>query len=48
MIEFYGAILRDGVDPAEALRRSQVKLMHNPATSSPYYWAGFTITTTVM
>ena len=48
MVEFYGAMLHDGLDPAEALRRSQVKLMHNPATSSPYYWAAFTITTTVM
>jgi tetratricopeptide (TPR) repeat protein len=48
MIAFYSAMLRDGLNPAEALRQSQMKLMRNPATSAPYYWAGFTITTTAL
>ena len=46
MIAFYINMLRDGLDPAEALRLSQMKLMRKPATSAPYFWAGFTITTT--
>jgi tetratricopeptide (TPR) repeat protein len=48
MVAFYGAIFRDGLDPAEALRRSQMKLLHNPATRAPYFWAGFTITSTAL
>jgi CHAT domain-containing protein len=47
MIAFYSGMLRDGLNAAEALRRSQMKIMQNPNTSAPYYWAGFTITTTV-
>ena len=46
MIAFYINMLRDGLDPAEALRLSQMKLMRKPAASAPYFWAGFTITTT--
>lgn len=41
MKEFYWSILRDELDPAEALRRSQLKLLLNPRTASPYYWAGY-------
>lgn len=48
MIAFYSAMLHDGLNPAEALRRSQIKLMSDPATSAPYYWAGFTITATTL
>ncbi len=47
MVGFYSGMLQDGLAPAEALRQSQMKLRQNPATSAPYYWAGFTITTTI-
>jgi tetratricopeptide (TPR) repeat protein len=46
IVAFYSAMLKDGLGAAEALRRSQTKLMRNPTTSPPYYWAGFTITST--
>jgi tetratricopeptide (TPR) repeat protein len=48
IIDFYRGMLLNGLDAAEALRRSQMKIMRNAATSAPYYWAGFTITTAVM
>ncbi|HET9314135.1 MAG TPA: CHAT domain-containing tetratricopeptide repeat protein, partial [Vicinamibacteria bacterium] len=35
--------LADGVPRAEALRRAQVELMRRRATSTPYYWAAFTL-----
>lgn len=44
MIAFYNGLLHDGLNPAEALRQSQMKLMRDPATSAAYYWAGFTLT----
>jgi tetratricopeptide (TPR) repeat protein len=47
MADFYNGLLRRGLDPAEALRQSQLKMMRNPHTASPFYWAGFTITSTV-
>jgi CHAT domain-containing protein len=28
---------------AESLRRAALKLMKNPATSHPFYWAGFVL-----
>jgi CHAT domain-containing protein len=28
---------------AEALRQAALKLMKNPATSHPFYWAGFVL-----
>jgi CHAT domain-containing protein len=46
MIPFYQEFMRNNRNAAEALRRSQMKLMRNPTTSAPYYWAGFTLTTT--
>ena len=46
MTTFYRGMLRDGLDPSEALRRSQAKMMRNPRTAAPYYWAGFIITST--
>ncbi len=46
MVAFYKEFMRNGRNAAESLRRSQIKLMRNPATSAPYYWAGFTLTTT--
>jgi CHAT domain-containing protein len=45
MIAFYRRFMRNGRNAAEALRQSQIKLMRDPATSAPYYWAGFTLTT---
>ena len=31
------------LDRGGALREAQLKLLHNPATSHPYYWAAFTL-----
>ncbi|MGA9673287.1 MAG: CHAT domain-containing protein [Terracidiphilus sp.] len=45
MIAFYQEFLRNGGSAPQALRLSQTKLMRTPATSAPYYWAGFTLTT---
>lgn len=47
MVDFYTGVLREGLEPGEALRRSQLKTMGNPETSAPYYWAGFTLTSIV-
>lgn len=47
MVVFYRELMRNGRNAAEALRQSQMKLMRKPATSAPYYWAGFTLTTAV-
>jgi CHAT domain-containing protein len=47
MIAFYSGMLRDGFDPPEALRRSQLQIMLNPRTAAPYYWAAFAITSTI-
>ncbi len=44
MVDFYGEMYEQGADPAEALRRSQLKMMQRPRRSAPYYWAGFEIT----
>jgi CHAT domain-containing protein len=46
MVAFYRNYIQNGRNAAEALRQSQKMLMRNPATSAPYYWAGFTLTTT--
>jgi CHAT domain-containing protein/tetratricopeptide (TPR) repeat protein len=40
MRRFYGHIGR-GVSKAEALRRAQVELLRERATSAPYFWAAF-------
>ena len=37
MIAFYSGMLRENLDPREALRRSQVKIMRNPRTSAPFF-----------
>ncbi len=44
MIDFYREMFANGAAPAEALRRSQLKMMARPRRSAPYYWAGFEIT----
>jgi tetratricopeptide (TPR) repeat protein len=46
MTTFYSGMLREGLDPSEALRRSQAKMLRNSRTAAPYYWAGFIITST--
>jgi tetratricopeptide (TPR) repeat protein len=48
MTTFYRGMLRDGLNPSEALRRSQVKMMRNSRTMAPYYWAGFVATSTTL
>jgi CHAT domain-containing protein/tetratricopeptide (TPR) repeat protein len=42
MTEFYARLL-DGETKAEALRRAQLALLRDPATSHPYYWAPFVV-----
>ena len=44
MIKFYKEMYSAGLDPAEALRQSQILMMQSPHRSAPYYWAGFEIT----
>jgi CHAT domain-containing protein len=44
MINFYKEMYRAGLDPADALRQSQILMMQSPHRSAPYYWAGFEIT----
>ena len=34
---------RVGTEPAKALAAAQRALLGNPATASPYYWAGFEV-----
>jgi CHAT domain-containing protein len=40
---FYQRMLRDGLRPAEALRRAQIDMWKQPRWAAPYYWAGFTL-----
>ena len=44
MINFYKEMYSAGLDPADALRQSQILMMQSPHRSAPYYWAGFEIT----
>lgn len=39
MKTFYSKILVES--PAESLRQAQIKILNNPTTSHPYYWASF-------
>jgi len=43
MREFYESMLQQGMTPAAALRSAQLKMIQDPRTSAPYYWAGFVI-----
>jgi CHAT domain-containing protein len=43
MLEFHRQLLSGKVSKAEALRRAQLKLMHNPKYKHPSYWAGWVI-----
>jgi CHAT domain-containing protein len=40
---FYQRMLRDGLRPAEALRKAQIDMLKQPRWAAPYYWAGFTL-----
>jgi CHAT domain-containing protein len=43
MAAFYTGMLQEKLSPAVALRRAQLKILQDPATASPYYWAAFGI-----
>lgn len=43
MSQFYSAILNEGLKPAAALRRSQIRMyQRKDEWNNPYYWAAFT------
>jgi len=44
MLNFYKEMYSAGLEPADALRQSQILMMQSPHRSAPYYWAGFEIT----
>lgn len=44
MTAFYIELMRNGGNAAEALRGSQLTVMRQRHRSSPYYWAGFQLT----
>jgi CHAT domain-containing protein len=41
MTVFYQKMTTNGNDSADALRQSQLTVMHRHHSSDPYYWAGF-------
>ena len=41
MKRFYRGILRQGLQPAAALRAAQLQMSGDPRWASPYFWAGF-------
>lgn len=43
MKRFYSAMLKDGLEPAAALRAAQVSMSQDKRWQSPHYWAAFTI-----
>jgi CHAT domain-containing protein len=43
MVAFYAGMLQEKLSLAIALRRAQLKILQNPETASPYYWAAFGI-----
>lgn len=43
MSRFYEAMLKDGQEPATALRTAQLSLWAQPEWQAPYYWAAFTL-----
>jgi CHAT domain-containing protein/tetratricopeptide (TPR) repeat protein len=44
MVDFYRFFLEGDGFP-EALRKAKLKMLQNPATASPYFWAAFVLTT---
>jgi len=43
MRQFYDHMLRDGMRPAEALRRAQLAIAADPDWRHPYYWSAFVL-----
>jgi CHAT domain-containing protein len=43
MQRFYDHMLRDGLRPADALRRAQLSIAAEPRWSHPYYWSAFVL-----
>jgi CHAT domain-containing protein/Tfp pilus assembly protein PilF len=43
MVNFHRALLASKLTKTEALRQAALKLMKNPQTSHPFYWAGFVL-----
>ena len=43
MARFYRGMLHDGLKPGAALRAAQLAMMRDPASSAPFYWAGFVL-----
>lgn len=43
MSRFYEAMLRDGLRPADALRKAQLSMLSQPRWRDPHYWAAFGI-----
>lgn len=43
MTGLYTSILQEQRSPSVALRQAQIKILQNPRTASPYYWAAFGI-----
>ena len=41
MGKFYRGMLREGLQPAAALRNAQIEMWKQKRWSSPYFWAGF-------
>jgi len=41
MVPFYQHLKQEKVSKAEALRRAQLKLIHEGRYAHPYYWAPF-------
>jgi CHAT domain-containing protein len=44
MAGFYQEMMHNGNDAAEALRTSQLAVLHRHHNSAPYFWAGFELT----
>jgi CHAT domain-containing protein len=43
MVNFHRSLIGSNKTKTEALRQSALKLMRNPETSHPFYWAGFVL-----
>ena len=41
MVNFYGELLKTGVNKAEALRQAQLQLLKKPEFTHPYFWSPF-------
>lgn len=43
MRDFYHSLLQEGMPTSQALRAAKLKMLNEPQTSQPYYWAGFVL-----